>query len=155
MQTQELPLKGIHLPDPITWWPLAPGWWLLGFLVLALLILVGWCAYRAYHHRKAKRIALAQYKQLAANEASDSAYFQLLKRAAMAYFQRDELAALHGQSLAQFLLAQLPEKRRHTSEEELTLWLDNIYRDKPQSSGLEKFTQHWLTRALPPKRRLG
>lgn len=32
----ELPLRDIHLPNPISWWPLAPGWWLL--LVMAILL---------------------------------------------------------------------------------------------------------------------
>jgi len=31
----ELPLKDIHLPDAITWWPLAIGWWLLIVMVIA------------------------------------------------------------------------------------------------------------------------
>ena len=35
----ELPLRDIHLPDPISWWPLAFGWW-LAFGVVFLLILL-------------------------------------------------------------------------------------------------------------------
>lgn len=31
---QELALKDIHLPDAGLWWPLAPGWWILLFLLL-------------------------------------------------------------------------------------------------------------------------
>jgi membrane protein implicated in regulation of membrane protease activity len=34
-----LPLRDIHLPDPVSWWPPAPGWWLL--LVLSILLIVG------------------------------------------------------------------------------------------------------------------
>ena len=34
-----LPLRDIHLPDPISWWPLALGWWLLIGLVIVLIVL--------------------------------------------------------------------------------------------------------------------
>ncbi len=30
-------LKDIHLPDPVSWWPMAPGWWLLIILILITL----------------------------------------------------------------------------------------------------------------------
>ena len=32
---KNLPLRDIHLPDPVSWWPLAPGWWLLALLCIA------------------------------------------------------------------------------------------------------------------------
>jgi len=39
----ELPLKDVHLPAGISWWPLAPGWWIvLGigcFLILLIVML--------------------------------------------------------------------------------------------------------------------
>lgn len=33
-----LPLRDIHLPDPISWWPIAPGWWLLLACTIILFI---------------------------------------------------------------------------------------------------------------------
>ena len=38
MNPDSLPLRDIHLPAPLGWWPLAPGWWIVGALVFALLI---------------------------------------------------------------------------------------------------------------------
>ena len=32
-------LADIHLPDPLSWWPPAPGWWILLFLTFLLLFL--------------------------------------------------------------------------------------------------------------------
>jgi len=30
-------LRDIHLPEPISWWPLAPGWWLAALVFIVLL----------------------------------------------------------------------------------------------------------------------
>lgn len=45
----QLPLRDIHLPGPVPWWPPAPGWWLLAALALAGLIVL---ALRYYRQRK-------------------------------------------------------------------------------------------------------
>ena len=36
----ELPLRDIHLPDPISWWPPAIGWWIV-FGIVCFCILLG------------------------------------------------------------------------------------------------------------------
>ena len=50
----QLPLRDIHLPGPIGWWPPAIGWW-----VLAALALAGIAAYAVHYYRaRHKRAAL-------------------------------------------------------------------------------------------------
>jgi hypothetical protein len=50
----QLPLRDIHLPDAIGWWPPAPGWWLVAALVLA-----GMAVYAVHYYRgRHKRVAL-------------------------------------------------------------------------------------------------
>ena len=35
----DLPLRDIHLPDPISWWPLPIGWWIVAGGVFLLIII--------------------------------------------------------------------------------------------------------------------
>jgi hypothetical protein len=48
----ELPLRDIHLPGLIGWWPPAPGWWIVAALLLAGLVALG-LYYRNGRHRRA------------------------------------------------------------------------------------------------------
>lgn len=54
MQPDQSPLDqlaDIHLPDSVSWWPLAPGWWaLLALLVIALIVFFIW-RHRARQNR--------------------------------------------------------------------------------------------------------
>lgn len=44
-------------PAPVSWWPPAPGWWLLGALLLTVTIIGAWC-WRRHHHRNRYRRTL-------------------------------------------------------------------------------------------------
>ena len=48
MDPEALPLRDIHLPEPISAWPPAPGWWLLALLMVAGLLwsIAAWARWR-------------------------------------------------------------------------------------------------------------
>ena len=48
-----LPLRDIHLPGPVGWWPPAIGWWLLMALVLVGIALYALRYYQSRHRRAA------------------------------------------------------------------------------------------------------
>ena len=103
-------LRDIHLPEVIGWWPIAAGWYLL--TALAILLVFGLIVLlRRYHmQRRATQQALhlwATYHQdyvknrqahIAAAHLSE-----LLKRVALMYFPRAEVASLQGDAWIAFL----------------------------------------------------
>ena len=38
MDPELLPLRDLHLPEMVGWWPLAPGWWFLIALAAAVIL---------------------------------------------------------------------------------------------------------------------
>ena len=66
MDPTELPLRDLHLPNPVGWWPLAPGWWFLIALALALMAWMFVRACRAHQLNAPRRYAI---RTLAAVEA--------------------------------------------------------------------------------------
>lgn len=100
----QLPLRDLHLPDSVGWWPLAPGWWLLIALLVAgfAWLLSRYIAYRA--HSAARRHALR------ALDACTRAYVEhgdavrlgaelseLVRRTMLAYAPRADVAGLTGE----------------------------------------------------------
>jgi Domain of unknown function (DUF4381) len=103
MNPAELPLRDLHLPEPVGWWPLAPGWWiliLLAFMAIALLIRQ-W--YRAWSQNAARRQALrvldarvAEYARHGNAVRLGSELSELLRRTMLAYAPRADVAGLTG-----------------------------------------------------------
>jgi len=101
-------LRDIHLPDPVSMWPPALGWWLVAAVAVAACVaLFLWLRAR----RRSPRVAaLAELDRLANawREQRDVASLALglsaqQRRVALASFPREEVAALHGADRLAFL----------------------------------------------------
>jgi len=110
MQPEQLPLRDIHLPDPISFfWPLAPGWWLLLAFLLVLILVSIWIL-RLRKRNAPKRVALRNLKKL---EKLDNPKKQLqeistlLRRFYITKYPRNEVASLTGEAWLEFLDNQL------------------------------------------------
>lgn len=105
-------LRDIHMPGAISWWPLAPGWYLLAFLLIVLVLTTVYLLARFYRNNRAKRHALRllatyqqQYQTNANNQLSAARISELLKRVALVYFPRAKVASLQGDAWIAFLNA--------------------------------------------------
>ena len=121
MDPTQLPLRDLHLPEPISWWPLAPGWWLIIALLAAA---AGWlllAAWRRYQMNAPRRYAM---RTLAAVEAEYLSHrnpirlgkqvSELLRRGMLAYAPRDEVAGLTGEAWLKWLDEGMPVPYFHT-----------------------------------------
>ena len=66
MDPETLPLRDIHLPAPITWWPPAPGWLIVAGL-LALVACASLIAWRRHVRLRAQRAALRELDRIIAH----------------------------------------------------------------------------------------
>jgi hypothetical protein len=103
-------LKDIHLPAEISGWPWAMPSQIIFFVGIFLLIFTGHWGFKHYQKNRPKRIALrllAQYQvdytQHAHRQKTAAQISELLKRVALAYFPRKEVAGLEGQAWIDFL----------------------------------------------------
>jgi hypothetical protein len=102
-------LHDIHLPTPISWWPLAPGYYgLIACLLLFLLCLFIFYRYKTSikvkHEARQKLKALKQaYENQASSHLIASEISILLKQVALFYYERHAIAGLQGEAWVLFL----------------------------------------------------
>ena len=121
MDPNQLPLRDLHLPDPVSWWPLALGWW----LVIAVLFFgIGWLllrAWRQWRFNAPRRYALQavaavenEYRSHRDPVRLSKELSQLLRRGMLAYAPRSEVAGLTGEAWLRWLDQGLPVPYFHT-----------------------------------------
>jgi len=140
MDPTQLSLRDLHLPEPIGWWPLAPGWWVL--IALALFGL-GWLLLLAWRKRRfnaARRYAIRALAEVEAEYLTNRnpvalgrQVSALLRRSMLAYAPRHEVAGLTGDSWLKWLDQGLPLPYFHTEGGKSLLQLP--YRDPDSDFG--------------------
>ena len=147
-------LRDIHLPDAISWWPPAIGWWILLALVIAAFIFIP-KLYRRVTYTHLNKVANITFKNIidefkVNNNDSDfiRATSQFLRQTAMSYCGRDEVAQLTGDKWVQALNS-ITKQEHFTPDLKQSLvnapYQKNISIDAEQ---LIKAVQNWLN-ALP------
>lgn len=104
-----LPLRDIHLPDAVSWWPLAVGWWMLLGLVAGLVAVT--YIYKYLKKRKQfSRLALGEFDSVTAQFHSQGDAHKLLedlsillRRISISAYPDKHAAGMTGEAWLQFL----------------------------------------------------
>lgn len=142
-------LHDLALPPEPSWWPLAPGWYVvIGLLLLALLVLLisVWRRWRANGYRRA---ALGEL-----TTAQDpSAIAELLRRTALATTPRTRIAGLTGAPWIDWLEAQCPGPMPDGVRAQLTQGVYGPSGEEGEVRALRQYAAEWITRhrALRPE----
>jgi len=117
MMAQTLNLRDIHLPEPVSWWPIAPGWWLLAVTVLLLLIVI-FIGRKIYTSRQLKRDIAAelesikqQFQKTQNKSELAKSLSVLLRRTSLTYYPEENIAGLTGEDWLAMLDNSWPDSR--------------------------------------------
>ena len=145
-------LADIHLPDPVSIWPLALGWWLLLALIFIALTIA--LLLRVRHQRNAyRRLALAELEQSYARltrHQSTSQYLQelnaLLKRVALSRYGKGFNPSLKGQAWLQWLDASCSQLPGSFTQLGGQLLVEGLYQKNPQGdiAALHQLALAWV-----------
>ncbi|MDX1705032.1 DUF4381 domain-containing protein [Pseudidiomarina sp.] len=151
-------LNDIITPPPADWWPLAPGWYLVAALAITVLVVTILLVIRRQRRRRVRNAALQHLRQQP--PTSIPAVTLLLKQALLGYFPANRVAAISGADWWEFLVRQLPPRRRVTATTLLQQVKQQNFKnptsDTPEYhaavASYRQFARYWLRRALPPRR---
>lgn len=108
MNPEELPLRDIHLPNPVGWWPPAPGWWLLAGIMLGVIAWLFWRWKQQQREERSLELALSELERLQRHHGNNTKDLLrelsvLLRRVAMTQYGRQAVSGLTGDAWVKFL----------------------------------------------------
>jgi len=151
-------LADINIPDQISIWPLAWGYWLvIALSVLAIVALVrSVVSYRKLH--RPKKRALAHIQTLEPSDPQFVHKVQIrLKHLCQHYFVSDNVALMHGSQWRQFLKARYKGKQQSVLDAALNGINAQLYSDHNTvdslklNSDIKNAVIDWIEQSLPVK----
>lgn len=130
-------LRDVHLPNDVSWWPLAPGWWIIIGLVTIIAILLIVKAYLKKRHYRFARYAIAELEQLKhSTEPRWLAKSQnIMRRLGLCYVDEAELGQLSQTEWLDFLKQ---TNRQSLSVETINAFVDLPYKPATATDKLDK-----------------
>ncbi|WP_019465391.1 DUF4381 domain-containing protein [Dyella japonica] len=103
-------LRDIPAPPPVSWMPQTAGWWVVGGVLLAGLLVflfLRWRAWRRNRYRREARAELAAIEQAMADPATRAAALMaipaLVKRTVLAWAPRAQVGPMSGEAWLRYL----------------------------------------------------
>lgn len=156
MQATELPLRDIHIPDAISGWPPAVGWWILAMLIPLCIYLIH-RLYKRLTRKTALKAAKKYFKALRQNEDMSkpeklAALSSLMRRTAISLYPRSDVASLTGDAWLNFLDNSIANRGFNSD----TGWLftEGLYSKQDASyylAPLFNLCETWLNSQKEPK----
>jgi len=154
--TGQLPLRDIHLPEAVNWWPPAPGWWITP-LILLLVCGLAWFIYRRrksrnqWNHEAASELKVIEKRYQLEPDARllIQALSSLIRRSAMTQQGRRGIAGLNGEAWLEYLDSIMEERRFQDDTGRLLVeaaWRPETNLSTQQAHDLITLTRDWLAR---------
>ncbi len=154
--SSQLPLRDIHLPETVSAWPPAPGWWITPLLLL-LLLLLAWFLYRRLSKKtpwqrqafKELQVIEEHYQQERDGQQLVKALSGLIRRSAMSHQGRQATAGLQGEAWLLYLDSVMEKPAFHSETGRLlidSLWRPEAQISPQQADHLIHLTRDWLQR---------
>jgi len=154
-------LKDIHLPAPVSAWPLSLYSWLVIIVSVLIVSLTIYAIFAYIKKSKLTRLALAELALLQQQGCEVNDLHHLLKRIVLSSFPREKVASLHGESWLIFLDQQACSKKQifNAFSSNTAAWTLDLYSAKPNmlaESSHFKTCQDWIkkTRLTPIDRNM-
>ncbi|MCW8856790.1 MAG: DUF4381 domain-containing protein [Kangiella sp.] len=89
-------LRDIHLPEGVSWWPLAIGWWIAAAIIMAVIVLLITKAILQQRRKRFAQYALIELDDIVHSADNDwlMQTQQIMRRASLCYFPKSQVAAM-------------------------------------------------------------
>ncbi len=89
-------LRDIHLPDGVSWWPLAIGWWIVIAIIITVIVLLIAKTIVSKRRQRFARYALIELDQIKRNADNDwlMQTHHIMRRASLCYFPKSQVAVM-------------------------------------------------------------
>ena len=145
-------MRDIRAAPEVSWWPPAPGWWVLAFLILLLALYLAYRGWKAWRRRWVRRRTLRWVDDVergidprSAPQEFVAAINRIFKVIALSAFPDRNCARLQGEAWARFVAGEMADD---PDVAQLDVLASGPYQPAPRfdADALSRLARRWIMR---------